>query len=285
MDPILIQIGPLTIRWYGFLLTLAIFVAFELAKRRIKAWGLDAERFEAAAFWAVVFGVVGARLFYVLTSWKEFAPNPVSALYIWQGGLSFHGAVLFGALVFYYYHRRYGLPLYPYLDAATPGVALGIVAGRIGNLMNGSDTVGRLTTLPIGFTWPEWARGVPGVCLGISDISEVYRCEALVRGPVHLTQVYGALVGVILFFLALYWLKKRPFPGYAFWQFVLWYSLLRSVLEEPFRLNPLWLPVYVNERLGIGLFTATQIFSVPLILLAWVMLRRLAVFPAKARRR
>ena len=105
------------------------------------------------------------------------------------------------------------------------------------------------------------------------------------RGPVHLTQVYGALVGVILFFLALYWLKKRPFPGYAFWQFVLWYSLLRSVLEEPFRLNPLWLPVYVNERLGIGLFTATQIFSVPLILLAWVMLRRLAVFPAKARRR
>ena len=138
MDPILIQIGPLTIRWYGFLLTLAIFVAFELAKRRIKAWGLDAERFEAAAFWAVVFGVVGARLFYVLTSWKEFAPNPVSALYIWQGGLSFHGAVLFGALVFYYYHRRYGLPLYPYLDAATPGVALGIVAGRIGNLMNGS---------------------------------------------------------------------------------------------------------------------------------------------------
>lgn len=275
MDPIMIQIGPLAIRWYGFLITLSIFIAFELAKRRLRAWGLDGERFEAAAFWAVVFGVVGARLFYVLTSWKEFAQNPVSALYIWQGGLSFHGGILFGALVFYYYHRRYGLPLYPYLDAAIPGVALGIIAGRIGNLMNGSDTVGRLTTLPIGFTWPEWARGFPGVCPGISDISEVYRCEALVRGPVHLTQVYGALVGAILFLLSLYWLRKRPFPGYAFWQFVLWYSLLRSVLEEPFRLNPLWLPVYLNEELGIGLFTATQIFSIPLILLSWYTLRRL----------
>ncbi|MGQ9754143.1 MAG: prolipoprotein diacylglyceryl transferase [Thermaceae bacterium] len=272
----MVQIGPLSIRWYGFLITMAIFLAFEMAKRRLKAWGLDAEGFERAAFWAVVFGVVGARVGYVLTSWGEFAQYPMAALYIWQGGLSFHGGILFGTLAFYYHHKRYGLPLYPYLDAATPGVALGIIAGRIGNLMNGSDTVGRLTTLPIGFTWPDWAHGFPGVCPGISDISEVYRCEVLVRGPVHLTQIYGALVGVILFFMALYWLKKRPFAGYAFWQFVFWYSLLRSLLEEPFRLNPLWLPVYLNEELGIGFFTATQIVSLPLMLVSLYALRLLA---------
>lgn len=275
MNPTMIQIGPLRIQWYGFLLTLAIFIGFELAKRRLKAWGLDAERFEVVAFWAVIFGVVGARLGYVLTSPGPFLQNPVEILYIWHGGLSFHGAILGGALVFLHFHRRRGYPLWPYLDAATPGVALGIIAGRIGNLMNGSDTVGRLTSLPIGFTWPEWAKGFPGICPGIEDISQVYRCAELLRGPVHLTQIYGALVGLILLPLSYYWLRKKPFFGYAFWNFLLWYSVLRSVLEEPFRLNPLWLPVYRNHELGIGLFTATQVVSLPLILLSWYMLRRL----------
>jgi phosphatidylglycerol:prolipoprotein diacylglycerol transferase len=275
MNPTMIQIGPLRIQWYGFLLTLAIFIGFELAKRRLKAWGFDPERFETVAFFAVVFGVVGARLGYVLTSPGYFLENPVEILYVWHGGLSFHGAILGGALVFLYYHKKKGYPLWPYLDAATPGVALGIIAGRIGNLMNGSDTVGRLTTLPIGFTWPEWAKGFPGICPGIDDISQVYRCEELLRGPVHLTQIYGALVGLILLPLSFYWLRKKPFYGYAFWQFLLWYSVLRSLLEEPFRLNPLWVPVYRNEELGIGLFTATQIISLPLVLFSLYMLRRL----------
>jgi len=275
VNPTMIQIGPLRIQWYGFLLTLAIFIGFELAKRRLKAWGFDPEKFETVAFWAVVFGVVGARLGYVLTSPGYFLENPVEILYIWHGGLSFHGAILGGALVFLYYHKKKGYPLWPYLDAATPGVALGIIAGRIGNLMNGSDTVGRLTTLPIGFTWPEWAKGFPGICPGIDDISQVYRCQELLRGPVHLTQIYGALVGLILLPLSFYWLRKKPFYGYAFWQFLLWYSVLRSLLEEPFRLNPLWLPVYRNDELGIGLFTATQVISLPLVLLSLYMLRRL----------
>lgn len=279
MNPTMIQIGPLRIQWYGFLLTLAIFIGFELAKRRLRAWGLDADKFETVALWAVVWGVVGARLGYVLTSPSYFLQNPVEVLYIWQGGLSFHGAILGGALVFFYFHKQKGYPLWPYLDAATPGVALGIIAGRIGNLMNGSDTVGRLTSLPIGFTWPEWAKGFPGICPGIEDISQVYRCAELLRGPVHLTQIYGALVGLILLPLSYYWLRKKPFYGYAFWNFILWYSVLRSVLEEPFRLNPLWLPVYRNDELGIGLFTATQVVSLPLILLSWYMLRRLGKGP------
>lgn len=275
MDPVMIQIGPLAIRWYGVFLTLAIFVGYELARRRLEAWGLDTEAFDRMAFWAVVMGVVGARLGYALTSPEAFRANPWEILYVWHGGLSFHGGVLAGVLVFLYYHRRYGYPFWPCLDAATPGVALGIIAGRLGNLMNGSDTVGRLTSLPIGFTWPEWATGFPGVCPGIDDIGQVALCHTLVRGPVHLTQIYGALVGLILLPLAYRWLRQaKEQPGYAFWNFILWYSLLRSLLEEPFRLNPLWLPVYRNDELGIGLFTATQVISLPLILLALYMLRR-----------
>ena len=275
MDPIFVQFGPLTIRWYGLLLTLAIFAGYALAERRIKARGLDVELFSRAAFWAVVFGVIGARLVYVLTSWGEFAGNPARIFAVWEGGLSFHGAILGGAAAFYYFAKRYGAPLYEYLDAALPGVALGIIAGRIGNLMNGTDTVGRLTSLPLGFTWPEWARAFPGICTSTGQLAWGYCAGEVVRGPVHLTQIYGALIGVILLVLTWRWLKANKPPGWAFWNFIFWYSLLRSVIEEPFRLNPLWWRVYVNDELGIGLFTATQLVSVPLMLLAWYMKRKL----------
>ncbi len=274
MDPIFIEIGPLTIRWYGLLITAAIFIGYTIAERIVKARGHDVELFSQAAFWAVIAGVVGARVVYVLTSWQDFAGDPVRALYIWQGGLSFHGGILGGIAVFYFFAKRHGAPVYDYLDAALPGVALGIIAGRIGNLMNGSDTVGRLTTLPLGFTWPDWAVGFPGICTSTGDLAWGYCAGEIVRGPVHLTQIYGALVGLILLVLVWRWLKRGT-PGYAFWNFVLAYSLLRSLIEEPFRLNPLWWPVYQNDQLGIGLFTATQLVSIPLILVAWYMLRRM----------
>ncbi len=274
MDPVFIHIGPLTIRWYGLLLTLAIFAGYTIAERIVRARGHDPEQFSRAAFWAVLAGVVGARAVYVLTSWPDFAGEPIRVLRIWEGGLSFHGAILGGLLAFLYFWRREGIPLYDYLDAAVPGVSLGIIAGRIGNLMNGSDTAGRLTQLPIGFTWPDWAVGFPGICTANGTLAYGPCPGEVVRGPVHLTQLYGALVGVILLVLAFRWLRSNRPPGYTFWQFVFWYSLLRSTLEEPFRLNPLWLKLYENPEAGVGLLTATQLVSIPLILLSGYMLLR-----------
>ncbi len=275
MDPILLQLGPFAIRWYGFLITLAIFVGFYLAERRLRAQGQDVELFDRAAVWAVIWGVIGARVVYVLTSWGNFAHNPLAALYIWQGGLSFHGAILGGVLAFLYFRWRYGAPFYAFVEAALPGVALGIIGGRIGNFMNGSDTVGRLTTLPIGFTWPESAVGFPGICTATGDLAYGVCLGEVVRGPVHLTQLYGAFIGLVLLVLVYRWYAAKRPEGYVFWNFVLWYSVLRSVLEEPFRLNPLWWPVYTNDALGVGLFTATQLVSIPLVLLALYQLGRL----------
>jgi phosphatidylglycerol:prolipoprotein diacylglycerol transferase len=91
---------------------------------------------------------------------------------------------------------------------------------------------------------------------------------------VHLTQIYGVIIGVILLMAGFYWLRSKR-PGWATWQFILWYSVLRAGWEETFRLNPLWWKVYLSEGKdapGIGLFTATQLFSIPIVLLAVVML-------------
>ncbi len=275
MNPIMIHIGPLTVRWYGFLITLAIFIGYFLARRYVERKGYDPDKFEEAIFWAVIAGVIGARLVYVLTSWGDFAGQPLRALYIWQGGLAFHGAILGGLIPLVYFARKQKVPVNVYLDATLPGIALGVIGGRLGNLMNGSDTVGRLTTLPIGYTWPAWARGFPGICTSSDKLAWGICSGQVVRGPVHLTQIYGALIGLVLLVLSFYWWRKNRTPGWAFWNFVLWYSVLRSLLEEPFRLNPLWWPVYLNHKLGIGFFTATQLVSIPLVALALYMLWRL----------
>lgn len=316
MDPVMLDLGIVQIRWYGFLIALGVFGGAWWAVRLAKARGLDPDKLLDMVLYVVIAGVLGARLVYVLTSPSAFfgpGGNPIAALYIWQGGLSFHGAVLGVLLAVWLYARRHRLNMWAYLDIMTPAAALGIMGGRIGNFMNGTDTGGRLTNWPIGFTWPEpgtptfgtlgrWLFGdnlwaaFPGVCSEGAGIP-LWQCGGdIVRGPVHLTQFYGFLVGLLLLFVLIWALRRSRTPGYVFWQFVLWYSLLRSVIEEPFRDNPLFWQVYLAEGLdqpGIGLFTLTQLVSIPLMLIAGYVLLTLdpdaeekkAKLSAKARRR
>ncbi|HEX7023082.1 MAG TPA: prolipoprotein diacylglyceryl transferase [Trueperaceae bacterium] len=295
MDPIMLHLGPLAIRWYGFLIALGVLIGAWWGARLAEKRGLDVEKLLDMTIWLVLGGIVGARLVYVLTSPAAyFGPNgdPLSAVAIWQGGGSFHGGVLGVVVAVWIYARIHKLNMWAYLDVMTPAAALGIIGGRIGNFMNGTDTGGRVTNWPIGFTWPEpgthtlgaFGRFVfgddlwsyfPGVCSNGSYIP-LSQCQAaIVRGPVHLTQLYGMLVGVILIFILLWALRRSRTPGFVFWQFVLWYSILRFAIEEPFRDNPLFWNVYLADGLdkaGIGFFTLTQLVSIPIILVALYIL-------------
>ena len=301
MDPIMLQFGPIAVRWYGLLIALGIVLGAVWGAREARRRGLDPETLLDAIPWLALGGLIGARIVFVATSpGAVFGPgsSPLDAIAVWQGGLSIHGAVLGVVMATWLYARARGLNMWSYLDVMTPAGALGIIGGRLGNLMNGSDTTGRLTRLPLGFTWPEpgtetfgelgrlvfgeemW-RGYPGTCSLGAEVAYL-QCAVLggeiVRGPVHFTQLYGALVGVLLIPIV-WWALRRAAtePGFVFWQFVLWYSVLRTVIEEPFRDNPLALRLYVSDGpdgLGIGLLTLTQLASVALILLAWGMLAR-----------
>lgn len=305
MDPILIQLGPLAIRWYGLLIALGVLVGSGLALRHAERRGLDPEKLLDMAVWLVIAGIVGARLVYVLTSPSAFfgpGGSPLDAFKVWEGGISIHGGILGIVLATWWYCRAHKLDMWAYLDVMSPIAGLGIIGGRIGNFMNGTDTGGRLTNWPIGFTWPEpgtetlgafgrlvfgrdlWSA-FPGVCSDGSYIP-LWQCTGeIVRGPVHLTQVYGVVIGVIVLLVTLWALRQRRASGFVFWQMVLWYSVLRSVLEETFRDNPLTLNVVLADGLdkaGIGLFTMTQLASVVIIAAAAYMLLRLRDAPPPA---
>lgn len=287
------SVGPFTIAWYGVLMTLGIAAGVMVGTRLARKRGLSEQLFSDMIMYGLIFGFVGARLFFVVTSWELFRgksglPLLYDIINIRQGGISIHGGLIFGVGALVYLARKYRVNFYQYADLFVPGVAFAIIGGRLGNIMNGSDTVGRVTNWAVGYRWPDWARGFhdamcnPGTELNLAKYCQTVGGQQVMTAPVHFTQMYGVIIGVILSFAAFYWLRS-PRPGWTFWQFWLWYSVLRAGWEETFRLNPLSPTLYLSEGLdkaGIGLLTLTQLLSLPLILIAPFLLLRIARRPA-----
>jgi len=146
------QLGPFPIRAYAFAIILGIVVAIWLTDRRWVARGGRPGTTADVAVWAVPFGIVGGRIYHVITSPQAYfgaGGHPVDAFKIWQGGLGIWGAVAFGALGAWIGCRRQGILLPPFADAIAPGLALAQALGRWGNWFN-QELFGRPTTLPWG---------------------------------------------------------------------------------------------------------------------------------------
>ena len=146
------QLGPFPIRAYAFAIILGIIVAIWLTDRRWVARGGRPGTTADVAVWAVPFGIVGGRIYHVITSPQAYfgaGGHPVDAVKIWQGGLGIWGAVAFGALGAWNGCRRQGILLPPFADAIAPGLALAQAIGRWGNWFN-QELFGRPTTLPWG---------------------------------------------------------------------------------------------------------------------------------------
>lgn len=283
MDPIMLQIGPLAIRWYGFFIALGVLIGSMWATRLAEERGLDSEKLLDMAVYLVIAGIIGARLVYVLTSPNAFfGPNgnPIDAFKIWQGGISIHGGIIGIVLATYVYARIHKLNMWSYLDVMSIVAPLGIMGGRLGNFFNGTDTGGRLTDWPIGVTWPDPGTETWGAFGRFIFGQNLWSfappaCRNVPIGEacvVHNTPFYGIIVGFILLFIVIWALRRSRTPGFAFWSMILWYSVLRSVLEETFRDNPLPWNVFVNDSAGIGFFTLTQLVSVVIILVALYLL-------------
>lgn len=276
MDPVMIQIGPLAIRWYGFLIALSVLIGSLWAARLAVRRGLDADKLFNMAPYLVIAGLVGSRLVYVVTSPEAFfgpGGDLLDIIRIWKGGVSIHGGVA-GVMVAAWICR--GINMWSCLDVMTPLGALGIMGGRIGNFMNGTDSGGRLTDWIVGFTWPEVGTPALGAFGRVVFGDVLWRfsppiCSSVPMGEpctLHLTPLYGFLVGFLLLFVVLWALRRSSTPGFAFAQFALWYSVFRSLIEEPFRDNPLFWQLLLDDRAGVGVLTLTQLVSLPIILVA-----------------
>ena len=144
------HLGPIPLRAYAFAIILGILVAVWVGERRWVARGGTAGTVADIAVWAVPFGIVGGRLYHVVTSPEMYfgeGGRPLEALFIWEGGLGIWGAVALGAVGAWIGCRRRGIPLPAYADAVAPGIALAQAIGRFGNYFN-QELFGRPTDLP-----------------------------------------------------------------------------------------------------------------------------------------
>ncbi|MFJ7199940.1 MULTISPECIES: prolipoprotein diacylglyceryl transferase [unclassified Streptomyces] len=147
-----LHLGPVPLRAYAFCIILGVFVAIRLGNRRWVARGGDQGVIADVTIWAVPFGLVGGRLYHVITSPDAYFGEhgePIRALYVWQGGLGIWGAIALGGVGAWIACRRRGISFPAYADAVAPGIALAQAIGRWGNWFN-QELYGRPTTLPWG---------------------------------------------------------------------------------------------------------------------------------------
>ncbi len=142
-----IHIGPVPLHMYGLMLAIGILVAIRVAEVRWVRRGHPAKELSDVVIWIVIAGVIGARIYHVITDYQLFEDDPLKALEIWQGGLGIWGAVIGGAIAAAFLARRRNLDLGDMLDSIAPGLAFAQAIGRWGNWFN-QELFGRPTTLP-----------------------------------------------------------------------------------------------------------------------------------------
>ncbi|CAN5441441.1 prolipoprotein diacylglyceryl transferase [soil metagenome] len=197
------HLGPIPIRAYALCIIIGIIAALVLGDRRWEARGGERGVIYDIALWAVPFGLIGGRMYHVMTDWKTyFGPEgagPVAALKIWDGGLGIWGAVALGAVGAWIGCKRRGIPLPAFGDAIAPGIVLAQAIGRLGNYFN-QELYGRVTTVPWGLE--IFYRQDPSGILDVHSLSGVSTGQ--LAEVVHPTFLYELLWNLLVFAFLLY---------------------------------------------------------------------------------
>ena len=147
IDPVLTTIGPLTLRWYGLMMSLAILAGVAFGVREAKRRGIGEEDALSIVLWAIPSAFIGARLLHVIDAWQYYTTYPLQILAVQEGGLAIYGGLLGGIAGGAWAARRRGLLSWKLADAAAPAILLGQAIGRLGCFANG-DHQGYPADLP-----------------------------------------------------------------------------------------------------------------------------------------
>ncbi len=211
IDPVLIHLGPLAIRWYGLMYTLTFVLGWPLLKMQAQRQklGISADLLSDLLMGTLLGVVLGGRLGYILFyNLSYYIANPLAILRVWEGGMSFHGGLLGVLLAGFLFARKHHLSFLVLGDLLAVVTPLGLFLGRIGNFING-ELWGRVTDVPWGVVFPD-------------------------GGPIprHPSQLYEAGLEGLLLLLLLWWLGRIPRqPGFLGGVFLTGYAICRTLVE------------------------------------------------------
>jgi phosphatidylglycerol:prolipoprotein diacylglycerol transferase len=207
VDPVLVQLGPFSVRWYGVMVAASVLAGIWLTRRAAPVVGLPQDLPDRVAFPFVVVLLAGARVGYVLSHPAPYLVEPWEILRLDRGGLSSHGAIAAGLAYAAWLARREGISAWSFTDACASWIPLANALVRWGNFMNG-ELYGDPTALPWGVVFPT----APDA-------------------PRHPLQLYEIGTSLVLFVLVQHWLPRRRFPGEAFWKTLAAMSAVRLLLD------------------------------------------------------
>jgi phosphatidylglycerol:prolipoprotein diacylglycerol transferase len=239
IDPTAFSFGTLKVHWYGLMYLIGFVGAWYYGVRRCKREDINWTRkqVEDVIFYGAIGVILGGRLGYTLFyGFSNFIENPLSILYIWHGGMSFHGGMLGVFIALYLFGRNNGMTFFQVSDFIAPWVPIGLGAGRVGNFINRE----------------LWGRPMDTVMPWAFDYG-----DHIARHP---SSLYQALTEGLLLFLILWWYSRKPRPLMAVSAlFMFFYGLFRFITEF-FRTPDAHLGFIAFDWLTMG-----QVLSLPMI--------------------
>jgi len=208
-----ISLGSFELRWYGVIMGLAILTAYLISRKYAWRFGISQTDIDDFTFWAVIFGIIGARAYYVLFNIEYFSRDWIEVVKIWNGGLSIYGGLVLGLIFAYFYTRKKAYSFSQLFDVVALGLPLGQAVGRLGNFFN-QEAFGGPTNLP-------WKMFVEPQYRPVMYSQNNY---------FHPAFAYEAIINLVIFFILQKLLGKGR-SGTIGWAYLGLYSLGRFFVE------------------------------------------------------
>ncbi|MDZ8108847.1 MAG: prolipoprotein diacylglyceryl transferase [Nostoc sp. DedQUE12a] len=262
--PIVRQIGPLTIRWYGLLIATAVLIGVMLSQYLAKRRHVNPELLSDLFFWLLIGAIPGARLYYVLFEWPKYAATPEKIFAIWEGGIAIHGAIIGGVLAALIFAKLKQVSFWQLADLVAPSLILGQAIGRWGNFFN-SEAFGAPTDLPWKLYIPCNFDQIAQRCLGRPL---EYQNESYFHPTFLYESLWDLMVFALLITLFFRSLSSKP---------RLKVGTLFLVYWPAYSLGRLWIEGFRTDSLMLGPLRMAQVVSCLGILLglfglAWLYL-------------
>jgi phosphatidylglycerol:prolipoprotein diacylglycerol transferase len=212
MHPILVNIGPVNIYTYGFMIAIGFLVGISIASRQAGKEGIDPVIINDLGFYILISAIIGSRLLFGVIYWREFAGNPLRIVKIWEGGLVFYGGLIAAILTMLYFIRKKGLKLFQTLDILAPSAAIGQGLGRLGCFAAGC-CYGKESHLAWAVTFTDPKSLAP---IGI---------------PLYPTQLHASASLFLIFGLLILIRRFKKFQGQVTACYLVFISIHRFLIE------------------------------------------------------
>ncbi|MFC3041314.1 prolipoprotein diacylglyceryl transferase [Virgibacillus xinjiangensis] len=219
LDPVFLELGPLTIYWYGVIIATGAFLGIYLASKESDRLGLEKDILIDFIFFAIPIAIISARIYYVIFEWENYAGGPWWGVFaIWEGGIAIHGAIIGGVLTAVVFTRKRNISFWQLADIIAPSLILGQAIGRWGNFMNQEAHGGPVSDA----AYNDYLQYLPDFILNQMTIGGTLY---------HPTFLYESLWNILVFILLILMRKYNPIRGEIFLTYAISYSVGRFFVE------------------------------------------------------